>query len=162
MLIHVHVYTCIWVNIWRHCVSPRLYVYVCAFIGTWVGLLERIVTTTQITLGISSTLEGALTSFLPLSPAALQQDVTAVVTESTCSWASVETCSCSLLHLALDDALVRVVRVCFSRQGSVLSYLTAALSWTLCSFFSLLENGNARFPCGLWTTKLWACALVWA
>lgn len=85
-----------------------------------MGLLERIVTTTQMTLGISSTLEGPLTSSLPLSPAAFQQDVTAVVTESTCSWASVEAPLCSLLHLALDDALVRVVRVCFMHQGSVL------------------------------------------
>ena len=93
-----------------------------------MGLLERIVTTTEITLGITSTLEGPLTSSLPLSPATLQQDMTGVVTESTCSLASVEAHLCSLLHLALDDALVRVVRVYFTHQGSVLSYLTAALS----------------------------------
>ena len=82
-----------------------------------MGLLERIVTTT---LGISSTLEGPLTSSLPLSTAALQQDVTGIVTESTCSWASEEARLCSLLHLAFDDAVVRVVHVCFTHQGSVL------------------------------------------
>lgn len=87
-----------------------------------MGLCESIVTTTQmITLGISSILEGPLTSFLPVSPATLQQDMTGVVTESPCSWASeVEAHLCSILHLAFDDALVCVVRVCFTHQWSVL------------------------------------------